>query len=177
MKRTFSSISGTPVHFDAQEKILGRVNGVFMHPETGQIIAFLVGFASVLSPVDIEKWHRDSLQIRNSDALANPRDIFRLEQFGLKRTFLNSKRVISKSGSKLGRVRDFTFDTRTSSILTFQVAKKFLWIPYQERIFSYKDVSEVTDKAIILAVDPEAHSRADAPTKAARKRRRLLAAS
>jgi len=149
---------------------LGTLNGTFMHPETGQIIAFLVGFASVLSPVDIEKWRKESIQISKKDVLVPPTDILRIQQYGLRRTFLNGKKVLSKSGRRMGKVRDFTIETRTSSILTFEVSKRFLGIEWSKRIFSYDDISEVTEKAIILAVEPEA-------TKKARKSVRAVAAT
>lgn len=126
-----------------------------MHPETGQLIGFLVGYTRVLVPVEVEKWHSDYVKVRDAESLAPALDILRIRDYGLKRTFLNGKRVQTKSGKRLGRVRDFYFDTATNSLLTFEVSKKFLWIEWGERQFSYKDIEEVTERAIVVTADME----------------------
>lgn len=155
MNRLWSSIDGIAVTLEDSERALGKINGVFMNPETGQIIAFLVGLTKVLSPVDIELWGREKIQIRNEEDLTFPTDILRLNNFGLRHCLLNSKRVRSKLGKNMGKIRNFTMDTRTDFLLTFEVAKRFLGIEWDKRIFPYKDISEVTEKAIILDVEPE----------------------
>ena len=166
MKRRWTTISDYPVHTQDDDNPLGYLNGVFMHPETGQIIAFLVGITKVLSPVDIEKWRKNSIQINRKSALVPPTEILRIQEFGLQKTFLNGKKVLSKSGRRMGHVRDFTIDTRTTSILTFAISKRFLGIEWNKRIFPYKDISEVTEKAIILTVEPEDTQRAKKPARA-----------
>lgn len=155
MKRRWSTVSGFAIHLEDEQDVLGRLHGVFMNPETGQITAFLVGISKVLPPVDIERWHQDSVQISDKDSITRPEEIMRLEQYGLKRSFLNGKKVISPSGRGFGRIRDFTFETTTSSVLSIYTSKKILGIEWDRRIFPYKDIQEVTEKAIILSVEPE----------------------
>lgn len=155
MKKQWLDIAGLPVMLSEQDRAQGSVNGAFMHPETGLLIGFLCGYTKVLVPVEIEKWHADYVKLRGEDSLASPGDILRIRDYGLRRTFLNGKRVRSKNGKNLGRVRDFCFDTATYSLLTFEVSKKFLWIEWANRIFSYKDILEVTERAIVLNVEPE----------------------
>lgn len=155
MKKHWSAISGLPVVIDGEKQAFGRLGGAFMDPEKAQIIGFLVGCSKILVPIEIEKWHQDSVQIGSEEALAPVMEILRIEQYGLRRTFLNGKRVVSKSGRQLGKIRDFTFDSMTHALLTFEVAKRFLWIEWGNRIFSAKDISEVTPRAIILNIDTE----------------------
>lgn len=155
MKKQWSDLAGLPVMLSEEERPLAYLNGTFMHPESGQIIGFLCGYSKVLVPVEIEKWSSDHVKVKNADSLAAPTDILRIRDYGLRRTFLNGKRVQSKNGKRLGRVRDFCFDTSTYSLLTFDVSKKFLWIDWANRTFSYKDIELVTEKAIILNVEPE----------------------
>lgn len=155
MKKHWSQIAGLPVMLSEQDRPLGSVNGAFLHPETGQIIGFLCGYSHVLPPIEIEKIYSDYVKVRSDDSLASPMDILRIRDYGLRRTFLNGKRVRSKNGRHLGRVRDFCFDTATYSLLTFDVSKKILWLEWAERLFSYKDIEEITDNAIILNVEPE----------------------
>ncbi|MEK9159777.1 MAG: PRC-barrel domain-containing protein [Patescibacteria group bacterium] len=155
MKKQWTDLVGLAVVVSEEERPLGVLNGTFLHPETGQLIGFLVGYTKVLVSAEIEKWHSDYVKVRDADSLSSPMDILRIRDYGLRRTFLNGKRVRSKNGKTLGRVRDFCFDTATSSLLTFEVSKKFLWITWADRLFSYKDIEEITDNAIILNVEPE----------------------
>jgi hypothetical protein len=174
MKIQWSSIDGHPIALSSNRKTsglakpskpLGTMSAAFMHPETGQIIAYLVGYTRVLSPVDIEKWSKTTIQVRTPEALVQPEEILRLEQYGLRRTLLNGKKVRtkkgdfsnngSKSGHSMGCVQDFTIDTLTNSILSIHTAKSFLGITWHHRTFSYKLIHEVTKKAIILSAEPE----------------------
>lgn len=163
MKKHWSQVGGLAVMPSEEERPLGYLNGAFMHPETGKLIGFLVGYTRVLVPVEVEKWHSDYVKVRDAESLAPALDILRIRDYGLKRTFLNGKRVQAKSGKWLGRVRDFCFDIATHSLLTFEVSKKFLWIEWDKRQFSYKDIEEVTEKAIVVTADMEEKK---APTKA-----------
>lgn len=155
MKKLWSQVAGIPVQLSDGERTLGSLNGVFIDPETGQIIAFLVGFSGVLSPVDIEKWNSESVSVSDRDVLVTPFDITRINKFGVKRTYFLGKSVISASGKKFGNIRDFFFESATNSILQFSVAKGFLGFHWAERVFSYKDICEITPKAIVLNVEPE----------------------
>lgn len=155
MKKLWSEISGLPVLLSESEKVLGKLNGAFVHPETGVIIAFLVGFSRVLVPVDIEKWKKDSIVIGDEDVLVSPFDILRIEEFGFRRTYFLTKNVKSKKGVKYGTVKDFTLETTTSSLLTFEVSKGFFWFTWGKRIFSWGDVSEITETSVVLTCEPE----------------------
>lgn len=155
MKKQWSDVEGLPIVVSEDERPLAYLNGLFMNPETGQIIGFLAGYTKVLVPSDIERWRLDYVQVRGFDSLAPANDILRIRKFGLRRSFLNGKRVRSKSGKGLGRVRDFCFETSTNSVLNIEVSKRFLWIEWAKRIFSYREISEVTERAIIVTAEPE----------------------
>lgn len=161
MKKLWSQMSGMSVRLSEEERNLGALNGVFVNPETGQIIAFLVGFSNVLAPVDIAKWDTESITIHDSDALVSPFDITRIKEFGVKRSYFLGKQVRSAiSGANFGKIRDFLFESTTCSILQFTVSKGFLGIHWGERIFPYKDIKEITEKAVILNVEPEEKEKA-----------------
>ena len=155
MKKMWSEISGIPVTLSESEGVLGKLNGAFIHPETGTIIAFLVGFSRVLVPVDIEKWGKNSITIGEAEVLVSPFDILRIEEFGFRRTYFLGKKVRSKKGYRYGTIKDFTLETTTSSLLTLEVSKGFFWVTWGKRIFSWKDISEITESAIILNCEPE----------------------
>ncbi len=155
MKKHWSSISGLPVMLPDEERPLGYLNGAFMDPEKAQIIGFLVAYTKILVPIEIEKWRQDAVQVSSAEALSPVLEILRIEKYGLRRTFLNGKRVRTKSGKNVGKVRDFTFEIATLYVATFEVSKRFLWLEWDKRIFASKDIEEVTPKAIILNIELE----------------------
>lgn len=155
MKQAWSNLSGLPITLTESERPLGRLNGVFMNPENGQIIAFLVGISRVLVPVDIEYWNHDHLQVASNEALVSPYEILRIQDYGMRRCFINNKSVRSKSGARFGKLQDFIIDTQTSSIVSFSTSKGFMGFKWDRRLFSTKDISKVTENSIILSVEPE----------------------
>lgn len=155
MKKQWSDLVGMPVIVTEDERPLGELSAVFLHPENGQFIGFLVGFTKILAPAEIERWRSDYVKVRSHDALVSPDDILRLSTYGFRRTLFNSKKVCSKSGKYLGRVRDFCFESGTCSLLSFDVSKKLLWLEWNKRTFSYKEIFEITEKFIRLNVEPE----------------------
>jgi len=161
MQRHWSQVVGLPVYSSEEEQLLGRLRAVFVNPESGQILAFLVGWFRVATPHDIRQWGTDSITLRSEEDLVPPSDILRIEEFGLRRTLLNGKKVLTRSGKRLGRLRDFAFDPTTSSLTTLDVSKTFFWFEWAQRTFPAKDIQEITETAIILNVDEEAPEKAE----------------
>jgi sporulation protein YlmC with PRC-barrel domain len=155
MKRHWSSIVGLPVFSAEEEKLLGRLRAVFVHPETGQILAFLVGFLNVVAPRDIRHWGKDKMEIASEEDLVKPEEILRIQEFGLRRTLLNGKKILTRSGKRLGRLKDFSIDTTTDSLATLDVSKRFLFWEWAERSFPATDIREITERAIVLNVEEE----------------------
>lgn len=152
MKRRWSTLAGLPI-FTTDKRLVGHISAAFMHPETGQIIAFLVGWTQVLPLVDIERWGHGDLQINDEEAIVAPGELIRLQEFGPAHCLLNIKSVRDKSGRRLGKLRDFTIDTTTNSLISFSVSKRFLGLEWGHRLFSWQHVSEVTRSSILLQVD------------------------
>lgn len=159
MKLSWNQLSGMPIVLDSGKNSLGRINACFIDPENGRIIGFLVGLIKVLVPADIQKWTNEYVSVDEKDVLVPASDIFRIQEFGFRRCYFMSKKVLTKSGVNLGRVRDFTIDTMTASLLEFDVCKKFLFYEWERRIFNYQDISQITDSSVILNLDLEQKSK------------------
>jgi sporulation protein YlmC with PRC-barrel domain len=155
MKKHWSQIAKLPAKLDPDSNELGRINGVFIHPDNGQIIGFLVGIMKVLVPVDIRKWTTKHVLITEHDALMAPMDIYRLKESGLRRAFFNGKRVQSKSGRSYGMVRDFRIDLTHNQLITFEVSKRFLGIEWAQRQFQFRDIDHISDSKVIMVFEPE----------------------
>ena len=170
MKSTWSQVESTPVFAPESERPLGFLRGIFFHPESGVALALQVGFFSVCAPTDIERWTPSGIHLNADEALSSPQDILRLKQFGIKRCALLGKKVRSKSGIRMGRLRDFTLETGSVSLLTFSVSKRFLFWEWNRAIFSFKDILEITENEVILTVDPRQSVPAKKEVKLARER-------
>ncbi len=155
MKRLASQIVGLPITVEGAMRPVAHVSGLLMHPENGQILAFLAGYLRVLTPLDVEQWKEDRLVIQSPEDLVAPTELLRLREFKIRRLFLTGKKVYSASGKRLGKVVDFTVDTQANRLSSLEVNKHFLFWTWDARIFSAGDIREVTERAIFLTVEPE----------------------
>ncbi|MEK7146031.1 MAG: hypothetical protein AAB802_02500 [Patescibacteria group bacterium] len=155
MKRRWSDLAALPVLLGEDSRELGRLRGVFINPETGQLIGFLVGFSRVLASTDIERWGDEAVYARGKDSLVSPFEILRIEKFGLRRTLFLSKKVLSKKGRRFGKLRDFTLDTGLDILASIECSKGFFGFKWGHRIFSRSEITEILDGKIVVQVEPE----------------------
>lgn len=160
MKRLWSELSGMNVCEADSRKVLGSISGAFLDPENGTLIAFLVGVSRAITPSDIIKWGKNELLVADEEVFSSPFDLHRLENFGLRRCYFLGKKVLSKSGDRIGKVRDFTLETLGTSLVTFEVSRGFLWLRWDKRIFAASDIQEITETTIVLNLDPQKPSKA-----------------
>lgn len=159
MKRYWSQIAKLPVQVDEESPVLGRLNAVFIHPDNGQVIAYLVGVLKVLVPIDIHKWTTNYVLITEEEALVSPAEIHRLADSGFFRAFFNGKFVRSKSGARYGRLRDFELDLTTDRLIRFECSRRFLGFEWGKRIFEWKDVDHISERAVVVIPEPETKKR------------------
>ncbi len=155
MHKTWLSLAGLKL-VSNENDTLGKMRGALMDPERGQIFAFLTSWRNAVPAQNLEGWKKTQITLTDPEAIESPFELWRVQQFGMMRCFLNGKKVLSASGKKLGRVHDFSFDTLSMQVLSFEVWKNFLAWEWGHRIFTWQDVSEVTDSAILLNIEPEA---------------------
>ncbi len=177
MKRHWSQILGLPILTLAEGTHVGYLTAVFFDPETGKILAFKAGFAKVFSPTDVQAWHSNRIELSDMEALVPPEEISRLRNFGLKRSRLFGKKVQTRDGTRLGRVYDFCMDSTTSSLLSIEVCKSFLWWQWDSKIFPFSAIQEIQENAVILNVEPEQKVKAKAQTEKSQSAVRLTPAS
>ncbi len=152
MKRHWSVLAGLPV-FTAEKELLGHLGTPFIDPETGKVLIYLVTWTQGVSPLDIEKWGHNFVQVNNEELLISPLELIRIENFGLQRCCFAIKTVYDKAGHRLGKVRDFLIDTTTDTLVNFTVSKQFFGKEWGRRQFAWEHISEITKNAVILSVD------------------------
>lgn len=177
MKRHWSQILGLPIMTLAEGAQVGYLTDVHFDPETGKVLAFKSGFTKVFSPTDVQAWHPSRIELSDMEAIVPAEEISRLRNFGLKRSRLFGKRVQTQSGSRLGRICDFCIESTTSSLLSIEVCKSFLWWQWDSRIFNFKDILRIDENVVILNVEPEQKAKAKAQAEKSRSAVRLTPAS
>ncbi len=156
MIKEYKSIIGTPImHFD-EGSLLAMVKDVVINPDTGKIEAFWVKpltvpmFNAVIQSQDIVEWKKN-IYIKNDSVITNPIDIIRISDIMAKETYIIGNRVQNKDGKYYGKVYNITFDTGSFYLHQIHVQKSILGIiNYEQRIFSFDGIIEVTPSAIII---------------------------
>lgn len=151
MKKWFTDLLGTPIMMSKTPFQIGRMLELVVDPDNGSLIALVTTGRQVIAPIDLCPFEFGRFQVKEADVLLETDELIRLQTTPKEKRRLFGKRVITKSGEKLGRVYDLAFEMGTFSLVEFLVCKKiaFLWT-LQKRIFSFKDILEITEKAIIV---------------------------
>ncbi len=154
MHHLFSQISAKNLT-DPEGHALGHARSLFLNPENGQVIAFAVGWGQGIAPMDLAQETRENIEVHNEDALMPILDFWRIEELGLAHCSILGKLVLSRSNQKLGRVCDVELSPDFRQMLKIHTAKHFLSWTWDERIFDWNDISEITPRAVILNVDAQ----------------------
>lgn len=94
---------------------VGRVTGIFLHPDTGKVEGLFVWAPAgeqFLGVLDIAHWGR-SIVVRDEDVLAPLHDRVRLAALWDEGRTVLGQRILTESGRVLGRCADVQFETDT----------------------------------------------------------------
>lgn len=151
MKKWFTDLIGASIVIHKTPFQVGRMLELVTDPENGSLIALITTGRQAIAPIDLCPFEFGRFQVREADVLLEADELIRLQTIPKEKRRLFGKKVITKSGEKLGRVYDLAYDMETFSLLEFLVCRKilFLWT-LQKRILSFKDIIEITEKTIIV---------------------------
>lgn len=148
----FSSCRGLPILEDGTQDFCGWVNGIVLHPETGNVEGFTVrggggaGGEAFLLRDDIVRWGK-CVWIRSVHAIGPLEDIVRLRSVLSDPRRILGQRIRTESGKKLGVCRDIQFSTATWGLEWIFPRK---WWVFWGIPIARKDIVEVTTNAIIV---------------------------
>ena len=149
VKKQFTKILGANIVSNQAEGVISLVSGIHIDPENGKVIALQCGFKKVLMPLDILKWNRN-IHVNDHSALTTREHILRLQNISKARENIMYKLVYTDNGEHIGRVHDFTIDTKALMLVSLTVKKKFLWMTMFETMIPYKNIIEIQDTQIIV---------------------------
>lgn len=156
------SLPGTKIYSMQSVSAIGQVSAPIIDPDKLQIVAFYIAgpnvhAANILPATSIREYSNYGFIVDSADELSEPGDIVRVDKaielgFGL----LGLK-VITKKGSRLGHVTDFTIKAEdciiTSLIVKRPVFKSFI---DPELTIPRSEIIEVTDTSVIIKSEESA---------------------
>ena len=134
-------------------------------PEKLKIIAFTVNgpaikndpeIGSILETRDVREFTNSGMIIDSTEDFVNPGDVIKLDKVMELNFDLNGLKVVTKKGTKLGKIIDYVVDTETFTVLQLVVKRPVVKaIIDPELIISRKEIVEVNDYEIVVKDEEE----------------------
>lgn len=143
---------GTPIVTERQGSVIGMIKAPIIDPETGQVVALMVGVLKqkVLVPRDIIKWSRGVIYIHDAADIVSIEEILRAKEVFKKYTPIFGEKVFTKSGEFLGKVFDYEINTEKMALSKIFTAKELLLFRYDKIEIPSKNIIEIRRKKIIV---------------------------
>ncbi len=112
--------------YDHDGHFVGRIRRVILNPDNGHILAFLLYTSrpNLISPQDIVSWKQHYLSLGQNYELHQPEDLVRLHKLYTHHcTDLLKRRVRTESGVKLGKIVEYSLNTKSFSLASITAQK------------------------------------------------------
>lgn len=148
-----SQIIGLPVGATNTQERAGTISNLVIDPDSGQLLGFVVkaGFFSgekVLSFHDVTGVDHTAVLVREREVILPPKEIAPVKRAIEDKRPLLGQKVITESGTRLGRVVDLVVNTETAMITKIYVSHLL-----EERIIPLDKVIKVTKERIVVKDD------------------------
>lgn len=154
-----------PVFEESGRHRLALVRELIIDPETGRLLAFLVGRERIVVPSDIERFGR-TIVIQDHDRIIPISDVLRVwevQKLGI--AVIGSRVVGERSKIVLGRVMDYELDCESFRLHALVVAKPFLFFRFQAKLISSKSIVRISKNRIIVKDIKEATVKGEVPAR------------
>ena len=115
MQRLYSECVGLPIMSVQTSQMVGQFSKNTLSPDDLKItligVKVAMGAVQYLLPDDVRLFDTTKIVIDSEQKLSDSEDLVRFDKMQKRNYELISKPVITLSGKKLGKVRDYTFDT------------------------------------------------------------------
>ena len=146
----FNQVRGLSVISHKSGDLLGRVEDLVVDPETGKFLALVVlrklSEVSLVKLDKIKEFNHQAVTVLNNQSLEkiSSGEIFNIIQNKIK---IKGNKVITESGTRLGRVIDYEIDLVSNKLSTIFVRTKILGKPL---IISRNQIISIGKEAIIV---------------------------
>lgn len=150
MQKLYSELIGMSVLTEYSNTAIALVKDIIIDPENGRVLAFRVKNNHIISSMDIETININFV-IADSDRIVPINEILRVETVAKMNIPIIGAKVMTQRGKKyIGRVVDYSIDTRHMALSSIYCAKSFFFFRLDERIISYKNIVKITKNAITI---------------------------
>lgn len=143
---------------------VAKVTSVIVDPNDLRVIAFKVDgptigrddIGTILEADSVREFSNIGMIIDSTDELVNPGDVIRLDEIMDLHFDVVGLKAVTKRGTKLGKVKDFTITTddfRLAQVIVERPPLKALLDP--ELVIGRSEITEVTDYKIIFKDEEE----------------------
>lgn len=150
MQKLYSELIGMSVLTEYSNSLIALVKDIIIDPENGRVLAFCVKNNCIISSLDIEAVNIN-LVIADRDRIVPINEILRVETVAKMNIPIIGAKVITQRGKKyIGRVVDYSIDTRHMALFSIYCARSFLFFRLDERIIPYKNIVKITKNAVTI---------------------------
>lgn len=157
MLKQASSIINLPIFALDTKTRVGQVYDLIVDPQTGRILAFLIKkkgifrIAKILATEDIYNLEANTVVIEKADLITPPEEVVRAKQVLQDKIKIINNKVISESGTYLGKVENFVFDSANYILVKLYVKTGILQDLFKgELIIPWGKIHSITKDAIIV---------------------------
>lgn len=156
-----SALSGMPVLSLHMGGPVAKVAMPVIDPNTLKIIALLVegqvrGLGDILDVNDVRELANIGIIIDSTDVLSQAGDVVKIDEVRKLNFNLVGLKVETKKGTRLGRVTDYTVESKSMMIQQIIVRRPLIKaIVDPELVINRKEIVEITDYKVIVRSEEE----------------------
>lgn len=155
MEKFYSKVIGTPVLVEEGFRPIASVQDIVMDPERGTVIAFVVDInkGKVIVPFDVLSWG-DAIRVNDHASVVDSEDVLRVEEVQHSGVKVSGNKVETEEGKALGKVLDFSVNSKTMDIKKLYVGRTILGlVKFETRLIPAKNIVEILEDKIVVKDD------------------------
>ncbi len=157
MLKQAGSIINLPIFALDKKTRVGQVYDFIIEPQVGRILAFLIkkksifGKVKILATEDIYNLEENTVVIEKADSITPPEEVVRAKQILQDKIKIIGNKVITESGTYLGKVEDFVFDSANYILVKLYVKTGILQDIFKgELVIPWDKIHSVTKDEIVV---------------------------
>lgn len=151
------SITGLPIRSLQDGTKLGEISELVIDPLNGKLLALLVnqkflGGPKIISLKEIRQAGTSMIIVDSSYSIAEPDEIIRVKEVLDQKIRIIENNVVTESGQKLGKVKDYSVDLKGERLAKIYVGATLLKELFKEElIIPYENIISITKEKIIVS--------------------------
>lgn len=144
-----NDVIGADIFEPVSGELLGKINKVIIDPETGKILAFLNRSNLSAASVDVYFDLNDRLCSKTKNLWVPLTDLLRVNDLYQNKHNLYRQKVVSETGTKLGKICNMQFDP-VNFVVTHLITQKAVWIFKCQFLIPAKNIVNVTPRTVTV---------------------------